>query len=84
MYYLFGGINCEETKKIKEHLRSQDIGLFYIPTSFKISYLGIVKEVLEKHSEEDFPILIISIDNGEEKETYEVIKDYVSIEGLKE
>ena len=84
MYYLFGGINCEETKEIKEHLKDQDIGYFHIPVFFDIPYLGIVKEVLEKHPKEDFPVLIISIDNGKEKETYEVIRDYVSIEKKEE
>ena len=79
MYYLFGSINCEETKKIRSHFNSQGLGLFYIPTSFDIPYLGIVNDVLEKYSKEDFPILIISINNEEEKETYKVIKDYVSI-----
>lgn len=72
MYYLFGKIDCSKTEEIKNTFRKNGEGFFFIPIEFDIPYLGIVKEVLEKYSEDKYPILI-----KEEEDDYNIIEEYL-------
>ena len=72
MYYLFGKIDCEKTKDIKNKFRENKEGFFFIPIGSGIPYLGLVKEVLEKYSEDDYPILA----KGED-DNYSIVKEYL-------
>ena len=72
MYYLFGKIDCDKTKEIKNTFRQNKEGFFFIPVGMGIPYLGLVKDVLEKYSEEDYPILVKGKDDD-----YNIIKEYL-------